>query len=1006
MDNLTNSINELRAFVQDGQVWVILDVDRVMINTTSWFQACRTSDLLIPKGRISEFLEINNYAYSKNPTMKKSTFRKRTLKLINKNISAESINVFRKSRMSTNEFSCGSYIDEKYLYYCGYYIGSRVHIYKEPFRYLDYLERLYGDKLHVLYLSSGYTPFIKGLIDKIYKRKRNKNRNYYVFGSGIIFSKGNGIETFNCYGAIKRKVAMAVLEEKGEILFAVDDDVNNYGLLELVSKNGGITLTIEHENGKKINRSWTEFINKNLSIKKIKNELMKDDKQVSTYNKIEIEEKFPLVFEKFTLINQIGIMWLHEEKHTKALENLIGKVNSISHKKRLKYIYTQFVFRKNGKIYLRGRYFYHWLPSYLLVDPRTNYEKWNDELHLCKEALQIIYKSKILENWKRLDKEEKLLILSIIDHYKNAVFTAMNTIHSASIANHRKVSDGLIYDLDKCSKVIANLYYGLVFDSLDKVVLNQAVNDINIVKISKVMRRSRYYQPGMRELDDPYIILLSVLSLLKQAESRGRGFDLIVDFPYGGVELGLAYQSVFKLLNKTKKAPDVIHCYYSYRKNVEKADSNTSEDSIEWFYSFVPRYYHKLLDSAIMNKKNILFYDNNATTFNTLIKASECLRKTRDVRVDIAVAAINYDNISRYLLGNKDAEPLNPSWRHLLKYQPVCEYVTAFNTWGTSKKSRILESLFKSESNILLINNRVNSKSSKLIFKTCRVHNLYDLLLTLRNGGNMIGIHAVYSDRVGYYENQKIHKPINKPNSDNPIVPISSYERDSIKAMQKYIPKDVGRVLILEEKMGMSTIQQVIDAYGLSPEGIFIQLQHRINNKYIEQIKKNITTRLIVAIGGNQNDFTDYFEMLNSILDPKTDFILLDFSKHQPDMISKARQTENHSFDKKVILKKFINVMNNNKVPILFADDVDVKTMKEYMQILKDSSVSLAGIDMQNNLEIPANEQKYCIVQDKDQTYQIRIRKSEDRFYEWRKFVKSNFFKEFNEKKENISYIT
>ena len=60
---------------------------------------------------------------------------------------------------------------------------------------------------------------------------------------------------------------------------------------------------------------------------------------------------------------------------------------------------------------------------------------------------------------------------------------------------------------------------------------------------------------------------------------------------------------------------------------------------------------------------------------------------------DGAVAAIYYSNISKYLLGKK-SEPLIAEWENILDFKPVTDYITAFNTWGTSKKGRIIESIF------------------------------------------------------------------------------------------------------------------------------------------------------------------------------------------------------------------------------------------------------------------------------------------------------------------------
>ncbi len=246
MNEFNESILSLKMNVKSGQVWAIFDIDRVLINTTSWYRACVTPHLLIPKSNISKFIEINNSTYSKNPIMPKSTFRKRTLGLINRKITKEFINLLKKDTQAVNEFSLDEKVDEKYLYDAGYYIGSKLHIYQEAIQYLEYLSRFYGEDLHILYLTAGYQPFMQGVIDSIYKRKNLQYKNYQVFGSGIKFTEGRGQETFLCFGSTKRKVAETILNEGGKIVFACDDDKENESLLNIIDKNGGKTLFISH----------------------------------------------------------------------------------------------------------------------------------------------------------------------------------------------------------------------------------------------------------------------------------------------------------------------------------------------------------------------------------------------------------------------------------------------------------------------------------------------------------------------------------------------------------------------------------------------------------------------------------------------------------------------------------------------------------------------------------------------------------------------------------------
>ena len=156
-------------------------------------------------------------------------------------------------------------------------------------------------------------------------------------------------------------------------------------------------------------------------------------------------------------------------------------------------------------------------------------------------------------------------------------------------------------------------------------------------------------------------------------------------------------------------------------------------------------------------------------------------------------------------------------------------------------------------------------------------------------------------------------------------------------------------------------------------------------------IKSNVTDNVIATIGAFQEDFTAYFQRLEKILNGKNDFILLDLSKHQPDLISSGDIY--HNFDKIFLLKRLAISMKNNKVPLIIADDVSKEEFKEYLNILKGCQINVAGIDMQNNLEVSSNDQRYRLITDNGKRYQIRIRKSADKLDDIGKFVQSKEFR-------------
>jgi hypoxanthine phosphoribosyltransferase/phosphoribosylanthranilate isomerase len=597
-----------------------------------------------------------------------------------------------------------------------------------------------------------------------------------------------------------------------------------------------------------------------------------------------------------------------------------------------------------------------------------------------------------LKYWKSYTTEEKLLILCIVDHYKNALLSALNTLSLTSIKTPGSISKGLFYNLDKIVINITTLYYQLIFDAPKTILLEQLLADQSISTIIIIMKRYQYNQQGMRELDDPYIICLSVLSLLKQIEEKNYYPDVLIDFSYGGIELGPAYLAIFKLFYKEKQPPKLIHCFYSTRKNLRENIVITNKYNKRWLFDFMPNYYNQKLNNALLTGQRILLYDNNATTFSTLAEVKNYFGRSFNKKVEAVVAAVNYNNISRYLRKEKNVEPLHPHWNNTLDYKPVYQYITAFSTWGTSKKGKILESIFFLKKPINMPNRAILfPNTNQPVFKVCRVHNLHDLNLALKNGANMIGVHAVYTDREKYKLSEKFYRPFYVKDVYSHHLPISIYECTCIKAMQNYIPKNLKQALIFENETSLIIIKKSIHAYGMNPKNIFIQLHHRTNKKYIEIIKQGITENIIAVIGAFQGDFTDYYNLLEVILNPETDYILIDLSKHQPDILTQGSSYP--ALHKITLLKKLAPILSNNNIPILLADDVSIDTMKHYLKTIKNYPINLAGIDMQNNLELDPKIQRYCMVNDQNNLYQMKIRKSNEYLHKWGKFILSNEFK-------------
>lgn len=276
-------------------------------------------------------------------------------------------------------------------------------------------------------------------------------------------------------------------------------------------------------------------------------------------------------------------------------------------------------------------------------------------------------------------------------------------------------------------------------------------------------------------------------------------------------------------------------------------------------------------------------------------------------------------------------------------------------------------------------------------FKVCRVHNLIDLNKVINNGATMIGIHAVILDRAKYLLNEQIYKPLRTDFPFEEKLPIHTLEVDSIKFMQKYIPQNIKPVIIFQKELDVELIKKCCRIYNINQNQMCIQLHHRTNQQYIYSIKKEICNSIIVVVGIFQKDFSEYFWKVHCSLDPETDYILIDLSIHQSDL---------SEYDDKVCkiqkIKEIASMIKNNKVPIILADDTNIKKMKRYIKILKSENVLIKGIDIQNAVEISKKRQKYKFSYDVELQYQVKVRKSVKLLSKWKRFFKKNGKKYFS----------
>jgi phosphoribosylanthranilate isomerase len=281
--------------------------------------------------------------------------------------------------------------------------------------------------------------------------------------------------------------------------------------------------------------------------------------------------------------------------------------------------------------------------------------------------------------------------------------------------------------------------------------------------------------------------------------------------------------------------------------------------------------------------------------------------------------------------------------------------------------------------------------NSSYIFKVCRVHNIEDLKMVSSNGANMIGIHAVYIDRNAYLSCEEKYFPVKRDLEINEKLPISVFEVDSIKNMQKSMPKNIEQVILFQRPIDIKAMEKCCNIYKMPISNMYIQLHHRTTKEYIDNIKEKLCKKIIAVVGLFQDDFEEYFWYLHKTLNWKTDFILIDLSIHQSDL-SKYK----NNIDKLKKIKKICPIIKNNKVPIILAEDTTVKRMQQYLKEIKKHNIIIKGIDMQNAVEISKKEQRYIIINDDKNDYQAKIRKSDERLKKWKEFLEKDSKKYFS----------
>ncbi|MFF5488103.1 hypothetical protein [Streptomyces virginiae] len=939
------------------QSWIVLDVDRTLFNTTSWFHACSTPGILLDHLGVKEFLQLNERAYGAEPDLTETEFRARTLQLID----ASPLGPWTMERFEE----------------AGAAVAAGLALYPEVSAYLRQLNYRPRQGQRVLFLSAGHQPFILGVVRALLTRYFLDGLPYDVIGSDLRFVAGRCVAGEGIDGARKAQVVRGLLAAGARIELVADDNYHDTPLFSLVEESGGRALRVLHQPGARSSRSWREFL-EDLGEVGLQARISSGPENYALADVDHIFDRYARELAHLpTGDHGIGVGSLSVHRFDQVLNDLCAAAAvGDDEQNELGCLLRRLVHAEDGHTLLRGGLFHLSAPPYLFPESSTQRERWHQALDTSLACLSVLEKGGILGRWRSLPLACRWIALIAFDHLKNAATHALDILSRVAVSGED--ANLLDEEIEQLVEDCHAAYWSAVFteprvegllDASAWIRLRQAVDECPNTPFV------------MRELDDPRIIAVSALHLADQLERSGDWPTGVIDFPSGALELGLAFRVITRLTRPDLPEAELVHMAYS-SKNVMRGLESETDFGFDYLVTRIPKHAQGRLHEWLSTGRSILLYDNNATTFSTLANVKQVLRERTSGAVRATVACVNYENLTHHLLGTAK-EPLCEGWQEVLDVRPVADYVTAFATWGTSIKTQTLHSMYTVPATPpanLPDCHSGDSDQPGWMFKVCRVHNIFDLASVVRAGANMIGVHAVSPLGDAYEDSQTPHRPILAAEPGPSDMPLAHYETGAIRAMATALPNGLTIALVVENTPARGELRRLLDNLGL-PTTSLVQLQCRVTEEDVTGLKAEGVAGLICAIGTAQADFDSYFAFLDAVLDPDTDLVLVDSSHHQPDLMA-AEAPRSASSPAPGELRNLGSSMAGNRVPVLVADDVSATELLDRCREWERQGVIVAGCDTQNSVEVAKAAQRYRLV-GPDGSIQALIRKSPDRLAAW-----------------------
>jgi phosphoribosylanthranilate isomerase len=923
--------------------YIVLDIDRTIIKGTSWYHACKCDNLLIAKDNIPLFDRLNTELFTNGNEKSREQFRIETFNLIEKKITKEGLELLNSEKIENN-FPPGEYINDEYFKLVGKYtLKKLVNVDNDCITFLMWLYRLFFGKVTFLFLTSGYTQYMKGLIEE-YVGLLDEKIEWEVIGSDLSIESGV-IKLTNVITQKKKyDIVQNIILGNNHIAFLADDSLDELRLFEIVNENGGYAFKVQYsQHEKKLN--WDELIKKVRDKECLYKYLVNNSSiRIDSQNSIIKESKMKSRY------NQIGILCYSSDE--------FGYICDTIGDRRINEEIEKFIFRKGNNIYLRGELYYYWLPKYINLSSERKIDGWKRNYY---STLQLY---KLLLAKKEKSKYDYIVAYIVSDYLLSALYLLLYCIEEerkkkqpVDIEDYLAIKEAILIANNVIFDILCGRDFLNYFEKLEAALDGIKLSDLYLINMNE-----KY----MLELDDYSTIFSFACNIVKKMGEKLELIDGVISLAYGSTALGYAIKIV---IDKYRSEPiKLFSSHFSYRKhnNIASYIENEAE-------------YDEMQE--IKCEESLLVVDNNVTTFETLSSIKKYLTG-KGKKVLCAVPEIDYNNICRWLQNEKKVEVLCDNWFETLDFLPIKPYVTAYDTWGTSEKSKLLEKLFIKNN----ISFKVERKENKGYFfehrKICRVHNIYDMQLAIDMGATMIGVHAVVSNKKKYYEQNETSKIEKK----YPDLPVCDYEIDSINHMISILPSNITPILIVEKKQTVENIERIIALYGMKISESGIQLQFEADSSYISKLIKMGFASVIISIGVTQSDKREYLNNVKGILRKDRDYILVDMSKHQPQLISNGVCNEDEilSFGEKYDkLDEIIYLLKGDDYRVLLADDICPSEFLLLQLKLASNNVNVVGLDMQNNIEEKKEKQKFSSIYNGEKEYMAKIRKSVDKVSKW-----------------------